>query len=66
MNDEQKPAKRYRGANKQPTMVYVSVRIPKDVLQWLKEKAQNDNTKLSDAIRATLKQSIQQENNDAV
>jgi molecular chaperone DnaK (HSP70) len=67
MDDEQKPAKRYRGANKQPTMVYVSVRIKQEQYQWLKEVAEKNKIKLSDALRAAIQHTMnKQENNDAV
>jgi hypothetical protein len=66
-NEEQKQARRYRGPNKQPTMVYVSVRIKQEQYQWLKEVAEKNQLKLSDAIRAAIQHTMnKQENNDAV
>ena len=64
-NEEQKQARRYRGPNKQPTMIYVAVRMPKDMLEWLKARSKSKNMRLSDTIRYALTRAIEQEKNNA-
>ena len=65
-NEEQKQARRYRGPNKQPTMTYVAVRMPKDMLEWLKARSKSKNMRLSDTIRYALTRAIEQEKNSEV